>query len=259
MSEAVKLRGALVAVADHIGARITYTDVHVEVNGAVIRVPRARRAVEHHSDRLSQCRHLHDGEQSTGGARIDARMPEGLCRIDVSQAGHQSLIEQCRLDGPTTLHERLAEQAGRPRRVGRIGAEGQVGMRAGCVQLEGAERARIDKDQAGVIGELENGPGPPRILIRDPSIRPFSVHPEVRMQQAPIGEVHQLVLAAAFNAYDSRALQCASSRRRERALHGRVQRADPGNGATHDVAAQGFQRRFDLWKLWHGVGMMWTA
>ena len=36
MSEAVKLRGALVAVADHIGARITYTDIIMKAAATVL-------------------------------------------------------------------------------------------------------------------------------------------------------------------------------------------------------------------------------
>jgi hypothetical protein len=56
-------------------------------------------------------------------ARIDSRDPECFSRVDVADPGHDTLIEERRLDGDATSGERAAQVCRIELRAHRIGTE----------------------------------------------------------------------------------------------------------------------------------------
>jgi hypothetical protein len=56
-------------------------------------------------------------------ARIDSRKPECFSRVDVADAGHDTLIEERGLDGDAAAGERVAQMCRVELRAHRIGTE----------------------------------------------------------------------------------------------------------------------------------------
>ncbi len=144
---------------------------------------------------------------------VDASTPEGFRSVDVPEAGDELLIEQRGLDRAAARSKRDTELFGRPRRIRRVGAETQLQCGTGGMDVERAEGARIDEHETRAISELEHGASEARQWCSDVSPLPVPIHAKMDMDDAPVIEMKELVLAASLDANDARA--------RERPKHSR--------------------------------------
>lgn len=84
---------------------------------------------------------------------------------------------------------------------------------AGCgMQLEGAERAGVVEDDASPVIEADRRTREPRELVFDSIEVPIASHPEMRVQNAPVVQHQELMLAAAFDRSNGRASQRQETR-----------------------------------------------
>ncbi len=105
------------------------------------------------------------------------RAPERFGGVDVSKAGHEFLVEQCRLDRTAALEERLTERCGGPAAISGVGAQSQHELRAGRMDVERAEGTRIDEHETGAALEIDDRARKTWQLISD---RPCAQSPFMR-------------------------------------------------------------------------------
>jgi hypothetical protein len=75
------------------------------------------------------------------------------------------------------------------------------------VYIDCRERARVLEDHSAAIAEMKDSASESRQWITIAVEDPVPVHPKMNVQDAAIGEMHELMLSATLDAFDSRAGQ----------------------------------------------------
>ena len=194
------------------------------------------------------------------GAKGLIRARQRLRGVDVSQPRDEPLIEERGLDRTTPSSQLVGELRGGPLRIGGVGTEPEIERDTGGMQIDRAERARIDEDQRSCIVEIDRGTREARKIIGGLHERPIAIHAEVSVQHAPIVEMQQLMFAATFDAYDSRTGERVQLRWSEPALQRRMQQSHAYDRASGGARAEEFQGGFHLGQLGHQTFcVVWTA
>ena len=119
------------------------------------------------------------------------------------------------------------------------------------MQVDRAERARVDEDERRRIVEIDGGAREARQRSGGFRERPIAIHAKVGVQHATIVEMQQLMLAATLDACDPRAGERAQLRRREPALQRGMQQPHAFDRASSRARAEEFQGGFHLGQFGH--------
>src|SRR5262245_31173244 len=145
----------------------------------------------------AQSAHLVRRELSRRPQRMDARMPQGLVRVDVPQARDRPLVEHGGLDGRLTSGQAAFEERGGEPRPERFRPEAGREVVVELVRAQhdpGSETPDVAVDDVSPVVELEHGALMSRGVGREPA-----GHAQVDHEGEPAAEADDQVLAAALD------------------------------------------------------------
>lgn len=202
------------------------------------------------ADRGQKLPHLAEADRLRGPPRIDACPPQRLGGIDVPDPRQTSLVKKEHLDRDAAG----AEAFGKPRRIERgiIGIRPHAGNRihANRAQFDSTERPGIVEHDARSVIEAQARPR----ISRDEDVgreHPVASHSKVRVKDATVFEVDQLVFPPATDPGHSRTDHRTELTRTqatpERGMV-QVQRDDP---PADQMTPERHDGAFDFGKLGH--------
>ncbi len=178
--------------------------VHVDVQRVEGRAARAQCFAHHVRGGGQHLARLRGGQAVGGAGPVQPRPPQGLVRVDVADARHQVLVEQCPLDLRVFAPQRGDHRALRERRVHGVACDVGDGQRQQSavyghqfVHQQTAERALVHEPQLrAVVGEAE--PHAQVLLVRgtDRLDQHLAAHAQVGQQREVLIQFGPQVLAA---------------------------------------------------------------
>lgn len=234
-------------------ARLPFSVVHGEaLDGLAVLVPAGvgERVIHGGVDGVNKPCEADGPEAGGDGARVDGRAPERLGGVDVSNAGHDTLVEQGGLDGGAPPFQGATKRRGVERGTRRIGAEYRL-ARASRAEGDGGERTRIhETDSRAVVEEKDHarvrGQG-----IGDQCDVPVAVHAKVDVQRAAVVEGEILVLATPFYVRDLPPHELGGHTVGEGSSGCGMVGRNHGETPAGDGRAESAHGVFDFWKFGH--------
>ncbi len=179
-------------------------------------------------------------------------MPECFGGVDVSQTRNHSLVEQQWLDRPAPLGQQGVQRRGRERRISWLGAEAQIEDGARRMQLERTERAWIVEHHASAVVERERGARETWQWICRAVDVPVAGHAKVRLEDAAVVQVDELMLAAALDVVHASSAQRAQTAGGQASPQSWVEQVGTRDGAAGENRSQPTDCTLDLGQFGHG-------